>query len=298
MTNFITRRTAVAMLAGSATLPTTAHSAVEPWTRGQSTPKIGMGTWITFDVPPTDEASRLARVSVLRAFFENGGRFIDSSPMYGMAEDTLGFCLDRLEDAPVIAATKVWIADKALGMDQMEASRQLWRIPRFDIMQVHNLLQYEGHVETLREMKDAEEVAAIGITTSHGRRHDAFARLMETDESLDTVQFTYNIEDREAEDRLLPLAAERGLKVIINRPFQRGSLINRMKGREVPEFAKEIGITTWPQFLLKWVISHPAVTVAIPATSKLDHMNENMAVLNTPMPDTAMRAKMVEVFEG
>ena len=183
-------------------------------------------------------------------------------------------------------------------MEQMEASRQLWRIPRFDVMQVHNLMQYEGHIETLREMKTAKEVAAIGITTSHGRRHDAFARLMETDESLDTVQFTYNIKDRQAEERLLPLAAERGMKVIINRPFQRGALIERMKGREIPEFAKEIGINTWPQFLLKWVISHPAVTLAIPATSQLEHMNENMAILKTPMPDPATRAKMVEVFEA
>ena len=298
MTNFITRRTAVAMLAGSATMPLAAQSAAAQWTKNQPIPKIGMGTWLTFDVPPSDEAARLARVSILRAFFEAGGRFIDSSPMYGMAEDTLGFCLDRLEDAPVIAASKVWIADKMLGTEQMEASRQLWRIPRFDVLQVHNLLQYEGHVETLREMKAAEEVVAIGITTSHGRRHDVFADLMETDETLDTVQFTYNIEDRAAEDRLLPLAAERGLKVIINRPFQGGDLIERTKGRVIPEFAKEIGISTWPQFLLKWVISHPAVTVAIPATSQLDHMIENMTVLNTPMPDPATRAKMVEYFEA
>jgi len=248
---------------------------------------------------PEDWYGDLAHLwPVLRAFFEAGGRFIDSSPMYGMAEDTLGFCLDRLEDAPMIAASKVWIPRKDLGVRQMEASRQLWRIPRFDVMQVHNLLEYQGHLETLRKMKAAKEVAAIGITTSHGRRHEEFARLMETDESLDTVQFTYNLADREAEDRLLPIAAERGLKVIINRPFQRGALIERMRGRKLPEFAKEIGITTWPQFLLKRVISHPAVTVAIPATSQLDHMTENMAILNTPMPDSAMRAKMVEFFEA
>ncbi len=298
MTNFFTRRAALAMMAGSVAIPTTARSTTVPWTRDQSIPKIGMGTWLTFDVPPDDEAARLTRVSVLRAFFEAGGRFIDSSPMYGMAEDTLGFCLDRLEDVPVIAASKVWIPSKELGMAQMEESRQLWRIPRFDVMQVHNLLQYTGHSETLREMKAAEEVAAIGITTSHGRRHEQFARLIEQDESLDTVQFTYNMADREAEERLIPMAAERGLKIIINRPFQRGALIDRMKGREVPEFAKEIGINTWPQYLLKWIISHPAVTVAIPATSQLDHMIENMAILDTPMPDPAMRAKMLEVFEA
>lgn len=298
MVSVINRRTSLAMLSGAVVLPTLGHSAVAPWTLEQRIPKIGMGTWLTFDVPPTDEAGRLERVAVTRAFFEAGGRFIDSSPMYGMAEDTLGFCLDRLEDAPVISATKVWIPQTDLGVQQMDTSRQLWGVPRFDVMQVHNLLQYEGHIETLREMKATEEVAAIGITTSHGRRHEAFARLMEQDDTLDTVQFTYNIEDRAAEERLLPLAVERGLKVIINRPFQRGALIEKTKGREIPEFVKEFGITTWPQFLLKWVISHPAVTVAIPATSQLDHMIENMAVLRTPIPDPATRAKMVEYFES
>ena len=178
----------------------------------------------------------------------------------------------------------------------METSRQLWRLPRFDIMQVHNLMAYEGHIETLRAMKAAGDLTEIGITTSHGRRHEEMAKIMETEDDLDTVQFTYNIGDREAEQRLLPLAAERGLKVIINRPFRRGALISPLQGKPLPDFAAELGITTWPQFLLKWVISHPNVTVAIPATSQLDHMQENMAVLNTPMPDAALRKRMAEVF--
>jgi len=257
-----------------------------------------MGTWLTFDVPPRDEAARLERVSILRAFFAAGGRFIDSSPMYGMSEDTLGFCLERLGDVPVIAASKVWIPDVSFGAEQMEASRQLWRLPSLDVMQVHNLLQYEGHIETLRAMKAGGDLSKIGISTSHGRRHDDFARIMETDDSLDTVQFTYNMADRAAEKRLLPLAAERGLTVIINRPFRRGAFIRQLKGRPLPDFAAEIGVKTWPQFLLKWVISNPAVTVAIPATSKLDHMNDNMAVMAGPMPDAEMRAKMLEAFEA
>jgi len=265
MTHSITRRTAAGLIAGAMATPATTFANAPAWD-GKTIPKIGMGTWITFDVPPRDERARLDRVAILRMFFEAGGRFIDSSPMYGMAENTLGFCLDRLENAPAISASKVWIPDVELGADQMEASRQLWRIPRFDVLQVHNLLGYEGHIETLREMKSVGDVMKIGISTSHGRRHDAFAKIMESEKELDTVQFTYNMADREAEARLLPLAAERGLTVIINRPFQRGALINRLRGRELPEVAAEIGVKTWPQYLLKWIISHPAVTVAIPAT--------------------------------
>lgn len=291
----VTRRTALGLLAGSVIAPSPSFAETTQWDGG-SIPKIGMGTWITFDVRPDEEAARLERVAILRAFFEAGGRLVDSSPMYGMAEDTLGFCLDRLEKTPVIAASKVWIPSTELGRQQIEKSRELWNIPRFDVMQIHNLMQYDGHIETLREMKAAGDVRQIGISTSHGRRHEDFARIMLEEDSLDTVQFTYNIDDREAEDRLLPIAAERGLRVIINRPFQRGALIDRLRGKPVPEFVKEIGIKTWPQYLLKWVISHPAVTAAIPATSKFEHMQENMAILNTPMPDAAMRAKMAEAI--
>ncbi len=287
----ITRRTALGLVAAAVAAPVPARASAP-------VPKIGMGTWITFDVPRQDEAARDRRVEVLRRFFDAGGRMVDSSPMYGMAEDVMGYCLPRLGDVPLTAASKVWIPAPAMGPEQIEASRALWGIPRFDILQVHNLLGYEGHIETLRAMKAAGQVGEIGITTSHGRRHDDFARIMERDDSLDTVQFTYNMDDREAEARLLPLAAERGLKVIINRPFQRGALIRRVAGRPLPDFAAEVGVTSWPQFLLKWVISHPAVTVAIPATSDPDHMSENMALLSGPMPDAAMRARMLAAFEG
>jgi aryl-alcohol dehydrogenase-like predicted oxidoreductase len=255
-------------------------------------PEIGMGTWLTFDVG-NDTAARDARVQVLRAFFDAGGRMVDSSPMYGSSEAVLGYCLEKVEDAPVYAASKVWIPTVDLGDEQMEASRSLWGIPRFDLMQVHNLLGYEGHIETLRAMKQAGAVGEIGITTSHGRRHDRFTEIMQSDGTLDTVQFTYNMLDREAEDRLLPIAAERELSVIVNRPFQRGALIRRLSGKPLPPFAGDLGITSWPQFLLKWVTSHPAVTVAIPATSKVAHMRENMAMLSTPIPDAATRQRML-----
>ena len=287
----ISRRTALAML-GAATFANPAVSAPLP------IPAIGMGTWITFDVPPRDTAERDRRVDVLRAFFEADGRMVDSSPMYGMAEDVLGYCLRRIPDAPVFSATKVWIPSVDFGPQQMAASKALWGVPRFDLMQVHNLLGYEGHIETLRAMKTAGDLGQIGVTTSHGRRHDRLAEIIAQDESIDTVQLTYNMANRAAEARLLPMAAERGLSVIVNRPFQRGALIRRIKGRAVPGWAAEIGVTTGAQMLLKWVISNPAVTCAIPATSRVDHMRENMAVLKTPMPDAAMRARMLDWFTG
>ncbi len=256
-------------------------------------PSIGMGTWITFDVGD-DTRLREQRVDVLRAFFEEGGRLVDSSPMYGSAEDVLGHCLGQLGTDDVISASKVWIPAVSFGPEQIEASRSLWGVPRFDVMQVHNLLSYEGHIETLRAMKAAGEVAHIGVTTSHGRRHDRLATIIEEDDSLDSIQLTYNIIDREAEARLLPMAQERGRAVIVNRPFQRGQLIARLQGRPLPDFAAEIGVETWPQYLLKWIVSHPAVTIAIPATSSVAHMRENMAAMRGPMPDDAMRQRMTD----
>ena len=287
----MSRRTALGLLA-AAPLVRPASAAAGP------VPKVGMGTWLTFDVRPENADARAQRVEVVRAFLAGGGRMIDSSPMYGMAEDVLGHCLDALDHPPVHAASKVWIPATDFGPEQMEASRKLWGIERFDLMQVHNLLSYEGHIETLRAMKAAGEVGAIGVTTSHGRRHEALAEIIERDDSLDSVQLTYNMADREAEARLLPMAAERGLQVIVNRPFRRGALIRAVAGKPLPDWAAEIGAASWPQFLLLWAISHPAVSVAIPATSQVDHMRENMAVLDAPLPDAAMRERMSAWFDS
>ena len=256
-------------------------------------PRIGMGTWITFDVG-RDAAARDARADVLRAFFEEGGRMVDSSPMYGSAEDVMGHCLDRTGRDRVFAASKVWIPSVGFGPEQIAASRALWGVERFDLMQVHNLLSYEGHIETLRAMKADGAVGAIGVTTSHGRRHERLARIIEADDTLDSVQLTYNILDREAEARLLPMLAERGRTVIVNRPFRRGAIIENLRGRPLPGFAAEIGVETWSQYLLKWILSHPAAPIAIPATSSVPHMRENMAAMRGPMPDAAMRARMAD----
>ena len=260
-------------------------------------PVIGMGSWITFNVGG-DTAARDALVPVLKTFFDLGGGMVDSSPMYGSAEEVIGYCLERLEnDRGLFSATKVWTPLQWLGKRQMTDSEKLWGTERFDLFQIHNLLNWEGHLETLTDWKSNGRVRYIGITTSHGSRHDSMVDIMEN-QPIDFVQFTYNIEDREAEDRLLPIAAERGLGVIINRPFQRGSLIDRLEGHPLPEWAGEIDANNWAQFLLKFVVSHPAVTCAIPATSQVVHMQENMGAGTGRLPDAALRQRMIDYVES
>ena len=258
---------------------------------GELVPAVGMGTWITFNVG-ADEELRAERAEVLRAFFAAGGAMIDSSPMYGSSEEVVGWGLERVgNDGGLFAATKVWVWPAGRGPGQMERSRELWGVERFDLLQVHNLLSWEGHLETLTRWKADGRVRLIGVTTSHGRRHDELEAIMGS-QPIDTVQFTYNIVDREAEQRLLPLAAERGLAVIINRPFQQGALFDRYGHFPLPPWASEFGAANWAQFFLKFIVSHPAVTCAIPATSRVDHMRENMGALHGPLPDPAMRERM------
>ena len=264
---------------------------------GEALPVIGMGSWITFDVG-SDQDARDVRVEVLRAFFEAGGGMVDSSPMYGSSEDVIGHGLARLGDkASLFSATKVWTPSAGRGPGQMEASRRLWGVERFDLLQVHNLVEWEGHLETLKAWKAEGRVRYIGVTTSHGRRHAALERLMAT-EPLDFVQFTYNLVDREAERRLLPLAAERGLAVIINRPFRRGALFDAYARRPLPSWAAEFDCANWAQFFLKFVVSHPAVTCAIPATSRVEHMGENMGAAYGRLPDPALRQRMLRYVEA
>lgn len=263
---------------------------------GEPLPVIGMGSWITFNVGG-DDYLRARRAEVLRAFFEGGGAVIDSSPMYGSSEAVIGDCLQRLgRSRPLFAATKVWTPLQWLGVKQMEASRELWGVERFDLMQIHNLVDWETHLETLADWKARGRVRYVGITTSHGRRHGEFERIM-AGRSLDCVQFTYNILDREAERRLLPLAAERGLAVIANRPFRRGALFDYVRRRPLPDWAGEIDCANWAQFFLKFIVSHPAVTCAIPATSRVDHMRENMGAAYGRLPDPELRRRMVRYVE-
>jgi diketogulonate reductase-like aldo/keto reductase len=264
---------------------------------GERIPAIGMGSWLTFAVDD-DATARAQRVKVLQAFFAQGGRVIDSSPMYGSSEEVIGFCLRQLHALQkVFAATKVWTRGWQSGVRQMRHSRKLWGVDRFDLMQIHNMLDWQTHLATLRSWKQEGRIRYIGITTSHGRRHDELERVLAQEDAFDFVQFTYNIEDREAEQRLLPLAAERKLAVIINRPFQRGGLFGQVAGKTLPDFAKEIDCHNWAQYFLKFIISHPAVTCAIPATSRVDHMLENMGSLRGRLPDTGMRKRMLAYYQ-
>jgi len=289
-----TALSATALWAGSlptlAKTPTPFYQKPIPKT-GQMIPAIGMGSWITFNVG-NDEFLRNERTKVLRAFFEVGGGLLDSSPMYGSSQEVIGYGLQQLNfPKGLFSATKVWTNFQSQGVKQIKTAKQLWGVKQFDLLQIHNLAGWEKHLATLTDMKEKGRLRYIGITTSHGRRHDEVEQIMKT-KNIDFVQFTYNMHDREAEQRLLPLAKDKGIAVIINRPFQRGALISHLASKPLPAFAKEIDCKSWPQFLLKFIISHPAVTCAIPATSKVTHCQENMATMHGTLPDAKMRAQM------
>jgi diketogulonate reductase-like aldo/keto reductase len=263
---------------------------------GESLPLVGLGTWITFNVG-NDAVARDACAEVVRAFFSAGGRLIDSSPMYGSSQPVVGYSLKKLGEASaVFSADKVWISSGIRGPSQIEASRQYWGVPRFNLLQVHNLLSWEEHLRTLFAMKAAGQVRYVGITTSEGRRHGDVEKIMRS-QPLDFVQVTYNILDRKVEDRILPLARDRGIGVIINRPFREGELIKKIERRPLPSWAAEIDCTNWAQFILKFIISHPAVTCAIPASTRVDHVQENMSAARGRLPDEAMRARMIAHVE-
>ena len=263
---------------------------------GERIPVIGMGTWITFNVGKNIEL-RKKRREILRLFFERGGGVIDSSPMYGSSQDVVGWCLKGLANTSgLISATKVWTRSTERGRQQMEQARAQWGVDRFDVMQVHNLVNWESHLETLLRAKEEGRIRYIGVTTSHGSRHREMEHIMR-DQPIDFVQFTYNILDRSAEDRLLPLAAERKLGVIINRPFQRKKLFNLFQNKPLPDWIGELDCENWAQFFLKFVVSHPTVTCAIPATAQLEHMKENMGALYGRLPDPDLRRRMVRYVE-
>lgn len=276
--------------------PVARAAALAPLTRGipstgEHLPVIGLGSWITFNVG-NDPAARETCTAVVRAFFEDGGRMIDSSPMYGSSQATIGHALARLRmPQQLFSAEKVWTGEPARGAEQIEASRRLWGVPRWDLLQVHNLVAWREHLALLRTMKAAGQLRYIGITTSEGRRAAEFEQVMRG-ERLDFVQLSYNPLDREAEQRLLPLAAERGIAVIVNRPFREGALLRHLARHRLPGWAAELGCDGWAQAVLKFIVSHPAVTVAIPATSQVAHVRQNLGAALGPMPDARLRARM------
>jgi diketogulonate reductase-like aldo/keto reductase len=262
---------------------------------GEVLPIIGMGTSRTFDVDSNEEEiAQLARV--LQVFFDRGGALIDSSPMYGSSERVLGELLKTTTNKEnLFSSTKVWTYGGESGVKQMNESLKLWGLKSFDLMQIHNLRDWKVHIRTLRNWKDEGKIRYIGITTSHGRNHDEFEKIMKT-EQLDVAQFSYNIEVRVAEKRLLPLAREKNIATIINRPFQRGGLFKKVRGKPLPDWASEFDCTSWAQYFLKFIASNPDVTNIIPASSNVKHTADNMAAGFGRLPDEKIRAKMVEYY--
>jgi diketogulonate reductase-like aldo/keto reductase len=258
---------------------------------GEEIPAVGLGSWITFNVG-SDPPARANCAEVMRNFFAAGGRLIDSSPMYGSSQSVIGEGLAKVgAGKQVFSADKVWTS--SAGEAQVEASRQLWRVPKFDLLQVHNLLAWEKQLPLLQAMKAAGRLRYVGITTSEGRRHRDMERIMR-EHRIDFVQLTYNPADREAEQRLLPLARERGIAVLVNRPFREGALLQRLQRTPLPPWAADIDCTSWAQLVLKFIVSHPAVTCVIPATTQVAHVRENMAAAGGRMPDEALRQRIVQ----
>jgi len=264
---------------------------------GELLPVIGMGSMFTFDVDGTPEEIA-GLTEVLQAFFDNGGALVDSSPMYGNAEATLGEALQHVGNkGALFTATKVWAEGRQQGIDDMYRSMGRMRVTTIDLMQIHNLKDWRTHIETLRDWKASGKIRYIGVTTSHGRRHDELIEAM-NEVDFDFVQFTYNIVDREAERRLLPLAQDRGAATLINLPFGRASLFEKVRGKELPDWAADFDCTSWAQFFLKFCLGNPAVTCLIPATSKPHHMVDNMGAGFGRLPDEAMRQRMIRHMES
>ena len=264
---------------------------------GERLPAIGLGTWQTFDVGP-DAAARRALKEVLVAFAKAGGRVVDSSPMYGSSESVTGDLVSELDLAPnLFFATKVWTSGREEGLRQMETSFRRLRVQRMDLMQVHNLVDTAVHTKTLQDWKARGRIRYLGITHYTSSAYAEVERWLRTG-NYDFLQINYSLGERESAERLLPLAQEKKVAVIANRPFGEGALFSRVRGKARPEWAREIGAATWAQFFLKWIISHPAITCAIPGTGKPGHMLDNLAAGTGALPDAAMRAKMSAYFDA
>ncbi|HKW37506.1 MAG TPA: aldo/keto reductase [Burkholderiales bacterium] len=262
---------------------------------GEAIPAVGLGTWQAFDVAGDAAGTAQAR-EALKTLVDLGGRVIDSSPMYGSAEAVCGrLAADLGLHSKLFVATKVWTSGKQAGIRQMEDSMRKLRVERLDLMQVHNLVDAGTHLATLREWKKAGRVRYLGVTHYHAGAHADLERYIEPGD-VDFVQLNYSLEEPEAERRLLGLAATSRTAVIVNRPFAEGAMFGRVKGKPVPEWAREIGCATWAQFFLKWILAHPAVTCVIPGTRNAKHVADNLEAASGPLPDEAMRRRMAAHF--
>jgi diketogulonate reductase-like aldo/keto reductase len=264
---------------------------------GEALPVIGLGTWIQFDVG-SSTAERTPLTKVLTELAAHGGRVIDSSPMYGKAEAVVGDLTHTLPNAATFFyATKVWTTGKASGLAQIEASFQKLQRPVIDLLQIHNLVDWKTHLATLRQLKEEGRIRYIGITHYQSSAHAQLEQLLRS-EPIDFVQFNYSITDRHAENSLLPTAQEKGVATLINVPFATGDLFKKVQGKALPPWAEEYSIQSWSQFFLKYILSHPAVTCVIPGTSNPKNLIDNMGAGEGPLPDVAMRRKMIKEIES
>jgi diketogulonate reductase-like aldo/keto reductase len=264
---------------------------------GELLPIIGLGTWQVFDVG-NDSTARAPLREVLRAFFAAGGRMVDSSPMYGTSESVVGdLCTELAICEPLFVATKVWTSGRDAGIQQMETSFKRLRVERLDLMQVHNLVDVATHTKTLLDWKAKGRVRFIGITHYTQSAYAEVERWLKTGQ-YDFLQINYSLAERESAERLLPLARERKVAVIANRPFAEGAMFRRARGKPLPDWAKEAGIASWAQYFLKWIVSHPAVTCTIPGTGRPEHMADNLAAGMGPLPGEALRTRMAEHFDS
>lgn len=258
---------------------------------GEALPVIGLGTSDVFDVGG-GSAERAPLAEVLRALVDGGGSLLDTSPMYGRAEAVVGELAEALglRDR-LFLATKVWTSGREAGLAQMEESRRRFRTPRLDLLQVHNLVDWRTHLATLRDWQRAGRIRYTGVTHYTASAHDDLEQVLRS-EPLDFVQLNYSLVEREAERRLLPLAAERGVAVLVNRPFAEGALFRRVRGQALPSWAAELGCASWAQLFLKWIVAHPAVTCVLPATRRPEHLEDNMQAGQGPLPDAAQRERI------
>jgi len=257
-------------------------------------PVIGLGTWQKFDVDLTPE-TRKPLEDVLSLFVKLGGRVVDSSPMYGRAEEVIGQLTSALGIRDkLFLATKVWTRGKESGIKSIERSMALLRTKRIDLMQVHNLLDVQTHLTTLRQWKEQGRIRYLGVTHYNSSAFPEIEKILRT-EKLDFLQINYSLMEREAEQRVLPLAQERGVAVMVNRPFGAGDLFDKVRSRPLPDWAVDFECHSWAQFFLKWIVAHPAITCAIPATGKPQHLEDNMQAGYGRLPDENTRRRMVEL---
>jgi diketogulonate reductase-like aldo/keto reductase len=258
---------------------------------GERVPAVGLGTWRVFDVGAS-AAERAPLKEVLQRFVGLGGRVIDSSPMYGAAESVIGDLASELAITDrLFLATKVWTSGRDAGLAQIERSLRRLRARHLDLMQIHNLLDWQTQLRTLRDQREAGRIRYLGVTHYTASAYDELERVLRG-EPLDFVQVNYSLGEREAERRILPLARERGIAVIVNRPFADGGLFQRVRGQALPVWAADLDCESWAQFFLKWILAHPAVTCTIPGTGRPEHVVDNMKAGIGKLPDDATRARM------